>query len=157
MATTNSKKKINTLRSGLSLREFLKHLAVLPHKPPPKMKLLCDFAVRCFLLRPLFELWSRTLNPLLFGGPVFISFTLDSSQGIWIPRPRFGIKEKLRKRLRLDADVLLAGLFLFPIFSDPGFPASACRGVAVRELECCDVGVGYGNLLIGIFGKYADE
>src|SRR5258708_35646471 len=74
MATTNAKKKTNTLRSGLSLREFLKHLAVLPHKPPPKMKLLRDFAVRCFLLRPLFELWSRTLNPLLFGGPVFIFF-----------------------------------------------------------------------------------
>src|SRR5258708_7009607 len=45
MATTNSKKKTNTLRSELSLREFLKHLAVLPHKPPPKMKLLRDFAV----------------------------------------------------------------------------------------------------------------
>src|ERR1041385_3628336 len=47
--------------------------------------------------------------------------------------------QRLLQLFGFDADVFLAGCALFPVFSDPGFPALAGSGIAVREFERGDV------------------
>src|SRR4051812_5299129 len=59
--------------------------------------------------------------------------------------------------LGLDADVLLAGLALFPILAHPGFVALAGGSVASAEGERSDIGIWNIQLLVRIRGIDANQ
>src|SRR5215472_19286922 len=56
----------------------------------------------------------------------------------------------------VDADILLAGGFLFPILSNPGFEAFAGGGVFASEGQGGDVGVGNADFVRTTLGDHAD-
>ncbi len=66
-------------------------------------------------------------------------------------------KTRLVELFGFDADVLLAGLALLPVFAHPGFVRSSGGGVAATEGQRGDIGIGDGDALVAVSGKDADE
>src|SRR6266481_6147532 len=73
-----------------------------------------------------------------------------------ITTPEGGMDE-LRKIFRLNTNVLFACLLFLPVLFHPGFPAPACRGIAIGKLQSGNIGVSNGDFLAGLFGIQTDK
>src|SRR5689334_21130144 len=63
----------------------------------------------------------------------------------------------LLERFGLEVQRPFPGGLLFPILTDPGFPALSSRGVLTCKRKCCNIGVGNLQFLVCILGHQTDE